>query len=314
MRIQALGYFIVLVFSLPIVSCYSQDTSFYNISPTDTFPQQITNVDTVYIEADTIALVDTVTVFVPIPRYDETSIGFNLMSIFWLPKYNSLGLADDDLLSSMNNISSSAASYAASVNVKIIRNSWLISPGVGFVNLREKIELEPQNILYFRTSYSQTDTIDVHYQVVGNDTVWEYVTQINQYERDDSSELSNPYINNYVYIETPILVGYSWKDYRNRFTVDLQTGIALGFLINKNHKNIYLSDTQRLNKIDKSFKNNIHLSFILGADLNYKISDHIKISSGMFYKQYISTFYKDDFLFNLKPSLLNIKLGIQYVL
>jgi hypothetical protein len=296
----------------------SADTAIY---PVDSLKQPIDSInykdyeivyDTVYVPGDTIHNTDTLVVYLKNIDQLKFSADFSYSAFYSFADIGANSETYNDYANKRQTAVSPLMSYQVGGRFNVQKKHNSLSLGVGIKSLRE-VQNYPDSWVKNTTTYSKLDTIDSYYDITGIDTTWHYVTQENEYSKIDSSLNKNSYKNHYLYFEIPIIYGYN-KDFK-KFSISLQAGLLLDFLLNVSGKTISEENTNDYTNIskDKRFKD-FNISLYLGAKVLYPLNKRVCFIFEPFYIKGFNSLYRSDNPIYQKLHSYGIRYGLQCLL
>ncbi|MCH8318559.1 MAG: outer membrane beta-barrel protein [Bacteroidetes bacterium] len=185
----------------------------------------------------------------------------------------------------------SIISYAAGIELNYHFKNWLISTGIAYNKLGEKINYSPNvnqqtdtiinDNSFWRIatfSYWTTDSIGNPMFVQLTDS--NYIEIINTvdttYTVTDNSIAEQNGITKLTYIEVPVLIGYEF--HLKKLVITVRTGMSFGFLMRSKGYYLNRSNDQLLNiSATSGLLNSFTLNYLLRIGANYKLNETITL-------------------------------------
>lgn len=207
----------------------------------------------------------------------------------------------------MNNSISPSIGTSYAIDFKFVKNNWLYGLGGGITRLNEIVNMKPNNLLLKITPYQKLDTLDIRYQIVSGDTIWEVVTQTNTYQHIDTTLLSSSYKNKYTFVEIPISFGYNipLQDFHIYLSGSLIPSIRI-----KNNSNVIAGSDKSLMYMEKKNVAAFMLSYTINAGIMYPLNNRVYLSGGVVYRNNLSSLFKKEYLVQLDSYSLGVQLGV----
>lgn len=190
-----------------------------------------------------------------------------------------------------------ALSWSIGSDIEFNWNSWIVKTGINYSVYRNQKKYD-YNFLVIDSanSYYEYDTMwvwiydppNLEYPVmVGIDTNW--IPVYNNVNVVDNG------INEWSYLEIPLLVGYNFDV--NKFRFKLLTGVSVGFLIESKGKLPYPKDIRLFEDFD-NMENEINktmYNWIFQAGFTYQINNNWSVFVQPYYKQNIRSVFSSSY-------------------
>ena len=245
----------------------------------------------------------------------------------------------------INNTLKSPAAYDTHVNIRKNNEDRILTPSIN-MNLRYSLgnfnfitgisystygektnytisQVEKnhiQDFLKIHDNYWVYDTIN-YIQDPYNPALWYAIvaphsvdtSYIVTMDKDTIFYNINKYSNRsiYSYFEIPFMIGTSI--YHNKFSLDLSSGFSFGFLSGSSG---YILDLNNLNVVNNSGNklplNKTSMNFLLSAGISYNRNSRVSFVLQTFYKQQLTSLFKDTYPVDQKFHTLTFCTGIRY--
>lgn len=239
------------------------------------------------------------------------------VSIYGSPAITSSILRADDRYSNYVNLrqnnESPVVSWAVGGDLQVHFKQWFVQVGLDYSVCR--------NNRNYNYNYQSLDSVNSYFSY---DTVWVWVydppnleypvmvgidtTWIPVYE--DVNVVSKG-VNEWSYLEIPILIGYNFKI--NKIGFEVASGISFGFLMNYSVSYPKIPDGEGMETFinhDQNI-NSTMLNYLLKVGVSYPISNKLELIAQPYYKQNLQSLFKEDFPIDQKQSAFGLNIGFR---
>ncbi len=263
---------------------------------------------------------------------DDTENNYSVEPFFSYGSFNYIYKTDKERINYFNNKSSleennsNFLSYGVQINKPYKKLE--ISSGVGLTRFSKNVKYivdvyntENKEIEKIIDSYKIfKDTVDEYYQIVNNDTSYYYIiNDILLPSKDtlkenieDTLYYNNAYKGKQIltYFEIPIIIGY--KIPLNINELFIRGGIINSFLIDSKGKLLSINNIINFIDLDANNLKPINFSYFFSGCYKVKVTDNIKCSVEIFYRNNFNSVLKSEIDERHKLSSINLKFGLVY--
>ena len=240
----------------------------------------------------------------------ENRKGVLSMILYAGPAYSNTSITGNnaEYLSYRNANETNHSSWSMGGEVKLNIKNWIITSGLSY-----SVYNQQRSYMHNYQEYSPGDSYydyDTTWNwffdppeigvpiIVGIDSSW--IKVYNDITIDNSG------INKVTYIEIPLLIGYRFN--ANMFSIEINTGTYLGFLLNSNIK---VPDfANNIDLVESQSARNTMVNFAFNTSLYYHLNRKTSLYLSPYYKQNLNSVFNDDYPVNQRIKSYGINFGI----
>ncbi len=207
-----------------------------------------------------------------------------------------------------------ATTYTANIGVSLFRKftKWDIGLGIQIENYKENFSFDAVKTTVEAIPYLRTDTIDIYYNVINNDTNYFYVEETtlqNKYSPQTTSEKFDAN-NTSTFLALPFQIKY--KIFDKKIGLQIVAGIVPAMVVTANGNSLVPAAMgYKVVDLTKQNFSTLSLSGNLGFALSYPIYHRIKISLQPLYSAHLSNIATANQPYILTRSRFTVQVGIQ---
>lgn len=216
----------------------------------------------------------------------------------------------DEYINLRRDNESPALSWSAGADIRVHWKQWFVQTGLNYsVYKNNKNYNYNYQVTDSANSYFNYDTIwvwiydppNLEYPVmVGIDTVWVLV-----YE---DINVKNNGINEWSYLEIPVLVGYQFN--HRKFGFEFATGISMGFLLKSKGSLPKFPDVEGMEELEKDI-NQTMFNFLLQVGVSYQIVNGWSVIVQPYYKQNLQSVFENNYPIDQRFRAFGLNFGVR---
>ena len=248
------------------------------------------------------------------PYHDIRKRSWISISLYAAPAYTTSTLSADqsfdDYLNYRNSHESGTISWSAGADVQLNIRNWYIQTGLSYSTYSDN-----RNYNY---TFKAIDSLQSYFT---NDTTWGWVYDPPDIGKPivlsvDSTFVPvyneiNEGINQWKYLEIPILVGYTF--HANRFSIDIGTGFSYGLLLSASgnlpsltEENLFID----LSGLESQMKRH-NFNYIIQIGAAYHLTPQWSLVFQPYYKQNLRSVFENNYPVDQRFKAFSIKFGLK---